>query len=107
MQTKPYIYVLDLIDAIMKLRDVHKNGIALYNVGVEGDTSVKRIADIVCAEMGLQNVKYNYTGGEIGWKGDVPRFCYCIDKIHAAGWRAVYTSDEAVRKTIQENIRRQ
>lgn len=103
-QTKPYIYVLDLIDAIMKFKDVKESGITLYNVGVEGATSVTSIADIICEEMKIKDVKYNYTGGEGGWKGDVPRFKYCIDKITNAGWRAKYTSDEAVRETIRKNI---
>ncbi len=104
-QSKPYIYVTDLVEAIIKFQDVKEKGVTLYNVGVEGETSVTHIADIICEEMKLQNVKYNYTGGEGGWKGDVPRFCYCIDKIHNAGWKAHYSSDEAVRKTVRENIK--
>lgn len=110
-QTKPYIYVADLIDAIIqftlsgdeKAANVSKtSSISLYNLGVDGETSVTHIADILCEEMGLQAVQHHYTGGEGGWKGDVPRFRYCIDKIHSAGWKAKCTSDEAVRKTIQE-----
>lgn len=100
-QTKPYIYVTDLIYAIIQLMDSNKTGVALYNLGVEGDTSVLRIADILCEEMGLTGVEYNFTGGETGWKGDVPKFRYCLDKIYATGWHAGYTSDEAVRKTIR------
>ncbi len=103
-QTKPYIYVADLIDAIMRFKDTKQTGVTLYNVGAEGETSVMHIADIVCKEMGLDHVRYNCTGGEGGWKGDVPRFRYCTDKIHAAGWSAKFTSDEAVQKTIQNNI---
>lgn len=99
-QTKPYIYVDDLIDAIIRFIDVPK-GMSLYNVGVDGATSVKRIADIICAEMGFSGVTYEYTGGEGGWKGDVPRFLYNMDKIHKAGWKARYTSDEAVRMTVR------
>lgn len=104
-QTKPYIYVDDLVDAIVRfsLSDGEKTtGVRIYNLGVDGETSVTRIADILCEEMGLRAVQYHYTGGEVGWKGDVPRFQYCIDKICSAGWKAEYTSDEAVRKTIQE-----
>jgi len=67
-QTKPYVYVLDLVDAIIQFMDVKEKGITLYNVGVETATSVTRIADIICEEMKLENVKYNYTGGEGGWK---------------------------------------
>lgn len=103
-QTKPYIYITDLIEAIMQFKDQVRENVLLYNVGVEGASSVTTIANIICEEMHLQNVNYNYTGGEGGWKGDVPRFEYCIDKIHHAGWRAKYTSDEAVRLTVRENI---
>lgn len=102
-QTKPYIYVQDLVDAIVQFMDVSK-GVTLYNVGVEGASSVTGIADIICEEMGLKNVQYNYTGGEGGWKGDVPRFKYNIDKIHKAGWSAKYSSDEAVRITVRKNL---
>lgn len=104
-QTKPYIYVADLIDAIVRFMPADNEktaGVRLYNLGVEGETSVTRIADILCEEMGLSGVQFCYTGGEGGWKGDVPRFRYCLDKIHNAGWKAVHTSDEAVRKTIKE-----
>lgn len=103
-QTKPYIYISDLVQAILKFMDMPE-GVTLYNVGVEGATSVTTIADIVCKEMGLKDVQYEYTGGESGWKGDVPRFKYCMDKIHAAGWRACFSSDEAVRMTVQSVLK--
>ena len=106
-QTKPYIYVKDLVEAIVRFSSdtETKTGVTLYNLGVEGDTCVTSIADIICEEMQLEGVEYHYTGGEGGWKGDVPRFKYCLDKIHAAGWKAKYTSDEAVRKTVQEVLK--
>ena len=104
-QTKPYIYVKDLIEAIMAFREVSDTGVTLYNVGVEGASSVTAIADIICGEMGLSGVEYDYTGGEGGWKGDVPRFQYCLDKIHKAGWAAKYSSDQAVRETVRCNIK--
>lgn len=103
-QTKPYIYVTDLVNAIVRFMNVEENGVTLFNVGVEGATSVTRIADIICEEMNLTNVEYQYTGGEGGWKGDVPKFNYCIDKIKGAGWRATFTSDEAVRETVKKNV---
>lgn len=99
-QSKPYIYVLDLVDAIMRFKYVDK-GVTLYNVGVETQTSVTRIAEIVCEKMGLTGIPFEYTGGRGGWKGDVPVFAYNLDKIHSAGWRASMTSDEAVAKTVE------
>lgn len=99
-QSKPYIYVLDLVDAIMRFKDTPK-GIALYNVGVNSQTSVTRIAEIVCEKMGLSGIPFEYTGGRGGWKGDVPVFAYNLEKIHATGWKASMTSDEAVAKTVE------
>lgn len=103
-QTKPYIYVADLVKAIMQFMnviDTAKENVTLYNIGVNTATSVKRIADIICEEMGLAGVTYHFTGGTGGWKGDVPKFLYCLDKVHNAGWSAECESDDAVRKTVQ------
>lgn len=104
-QSKPYIYVTDLTDAIMMFKEVDRPGIILYNVGVETQTSVTRIAEIVCEKMNLSGIPYQYTGGRGGWKGDVPQFQYDLNKIHGAGWHAVHTSDEAVANTVDEVLK--
>lgn len=103
-QSKPYLYVLDLIDAIMKYKDLKNTGAEIYNIGVNSQSSVTKIADIICKELQLEHVKYNYTGGNVGWKGDVPVFAYNLDKIHATGWIAKHTSDEAVALTVQQEV---
>ena len=68
---------------------------------LETATSVTTIANIVCEELGYENVEYKYTGGNVGWKGDVPKFQYDLTKIHNAGWQAHHTSDESVRETAK------
>jgi Nucleoside-diphosphate-sugar epimerases len=100
-QCKPYIYVDDLVSAIVTRTKEMQKSVSLFVVGVDSATTVTRIADIICEEMGLQNVAYKYTGGNVGWKGDVPRFSYSMKKIWSTGWKAQCSSDEAVRKTIQ------
>ena len=104
-QCKPYIYVLDLVEAIMKLTREFNPGEIVYNISVNSaGTTVTHIAEIVVEELGLQNVKFNYTGGDRGWKGDVPRFSYDISKVLATGWSPKHTSDEAVRQTVKDAI---
>ena len=61
-----------------------------------------KIAEMVVEEMGLSSVKFRYTGGDRGWKGDVPHFHLDISKIENLGWKMHYTSDEAIRKAIRE-----
>jgi len=103
-QAKPYMHVFDLINGIVTMKDTLQEGVQLYNIGVESQTTVARIADIICEAMNLDSVVYNYTGGRGGWRGDVPVFAYSLDKIHSAGWTARWTSDEAVAKTVQEVV---
>lgn len=104
-QCKPYIYVIDLVEAIMKLTDEFNQGEKVYNISVNSPgTTVTHIAKIVVEELGLKGVKFIYTGGDRGWKGDVPRFSYDISKVLATGWNPKYTSDEAVRLTVRDAI---
>jgi len=100
-QCKPYLYVHDLIDAIITQTHAFFPGVTTMNIGVEDSTTVTRIANIMCEEMGLSDVRYDYTGGDRGWKGDVPSFQYDLHKIKETGWKPKYSSDEAVRETIQ------
>lgn len=105
-QCKPYIYVLDLVEAIVRLTREFNPGEIVYNISVTSPgTTVTHIAEIVVEELGLQNVKFNYTGGDRGWKGDVPRFSYDISKVLATGWSPKHTSDEAVRQTVKDAIK--
>ena len=53
-QEKPYIYVADLIEAILLMK--YASGVEFFNAGVDTSTTVKCIADIVCDEMGLRGV---------------------------------------------------
>lgn len=101
-QTKPYIYSLDLIDAICQKTYNIASGINIFNCGVESCTSVTEIADVVCKKLGLSNVEYCYTGSNVGWKGDVPKYQFDISKIKDTGWVATYTSTEAVEKTVDD-----
>lgn len=102
-QSKPYIYVDDLIRAILLVHD-KVSGVEIYNVGVDSCTAVSKIAGIVICEMGLSNVRIEYGTENIGWKGDVPRFQFDLSKIHATGWQADLTSDQAVTAAVREAL---
>lgn len=101
-QCKPYLYVSDCVDGIL-FGFTHSNDkINLFNLSCDTTTTVTRIAEMVTEEMNLKQVSFNYTGGIRGWKGDVPRFQLDATKINTLGWKATLTSDEAVRKAIQD-----
>jgi len=104
-QRKPYLHVKDLINGIMMLKDKNEKGVNIFNIGVDTLTTVTDIANIICEEMKLKDVSYNYTGGKIGWKGDVPTFKYNLNKIYGTGWKPEYNSDEAVKVTAKEVLK--
>lgn len=99
-QYKPYLYVKDLVEAILFVWENCNDKINVYNLGVDSRTKVKDIAAMVIEEMQL-DAQIVYTGGDRGWIGDVPEFDYDLSKVNNLGWKAKNSSNEAVRKSIQ------
>ncbi len=73
----------------------------MFNLGTRTTTSVDRIATIVADEMDI-DPEYEYTGGDRGWTGDVPRMRLSVDKLSALGWEPEQSSDDAVRQSTRE-----
>lgn len=95
-QEKSYMHVEECVDAMLHVVEHADQDLNVYNLGTRTTTSVNRIADIVADEMGV-DPDYEYTGGDRGWTGDVPKMRLSIEKLAALGWEPGQSSDEAVR----------
>ncbi|QLH78721.1 NAD-dependent epimerase/dehydratase family protein [Halosimplex rubrum] len=100
-QEKSYMHVDDCVDAMCHVVEYADDDFNVYNLGTRTTTSVTTIADIVSDEMGL-DPDYEYTGGDRGWVGDVPRMRLSIEKLSALGWEPDGSSDDAVRRATRE-----
>ncbi|MGO9114437.1 MAG: NAD-dependent epimerase/dehydratase family protein [Thermoguttaceae bacterium] len=100
-QTKPYLYVKDLVRAILTVCDHAPESLAVYHVAGEGLTTVRQIAEIVLEEMGIPETPIVYGSGKVGWVGDVPYFNYDSSKIKALGFAHCYGSTAAVRIAVR------
>ena len=101
-QTKSYIYVTDCIKAMLVgLNATGKNRVHVFNIGTNDMTSVKRIAELVCEAMHTTPA-FKFTGGKRGWVGDVPIMLLDASKLSKLGWKQKYTSEDAVKKAIQD-----
>lgn len=100
-QEKSYMHVTDCIDAMLYVREHATDPMATYNLGTAETTSVDAIAEIVADEMDL-DPEFEYTGGERGWKGDVPKMQLSIEKLRSIGWEPDLESDAAVRRSARE-----
>lgn len=103
-QSKSYIHVEDLIDAIHFVVENSHDLFNYYNVATDDYINVKMIAEIVIEEMGLKNVSLLFGSEKKGWKGDVPVVRFNLEKIHNLGWFAKINSKEAIRRTVSEML---
>lgn len=100
-QEKSYMLVDDCVEGMIFAVENATNQINVFNLGSIDTIDVTAIADIVVAEMGLEDVTYNYTGGSRGWKGDVPRMMLAIDSLMQLGWKPRFNSRESIRMAAQ------
>ena len=106
-QSKSYLYVSDLVEAVLVVLDSFlRNGeFDVYNVGSQDRVDVEHIAEIVCDEMELKNVRFRFTGGVDGgrgWRGDVKKMLISTTKLLKHGWRPKFNSEESVRQSCRE-----
>jgi len=100
-QMKSYMLVDECVDGMVYGFKHAKDRVNYFNLGAEDQITVKRIVEILLEEAHLKNVRVKYTGGESGWKGDVPRFLLSTKKMSKLGWRPKHTSQEAIREAAK------
>jgi len=52
--------------------------------------------------LNLNDVDFQYTGGDRGWNGDVPKILFNSNKIRNLGWSNRFTSKEAIKKSLRD-----
>lgn len=103
-QSKPYLHVSDCVAGMWFGYTRAREAVNCFNLAVEGSTPVREIAEAVVREAGLEGTPVEYTGGERGWQGDVPRVELDGERLAALGWRASCSSGEAVRRGVRELV---
>jgi len=100
-QEKSYMHVDDCVAAMCHVVEHDPGEFGVYNLGTRTTTSVTTVADVVADEMGV-DPDYEFTGGDRGWVGDVPRMRLSIEKLSALGYEPAGSSDDAVRRATRE-----
>ena len=105
-QSKSYIHVDDVIRAVLTAHAATAAPFATYNVATGDYITVREIAELAVECVGLApgSVRFAFTGGDRGWKGDVPVVRLDTRRIRALGWRCERPSREALRQSIAAMI---
>jgi UDP-glucose 4-epimerase len=106
-QSKSYIYIEDVIAAVLCAHERTVERFCAYNVATGDYITVEKIARIVCEAAGLDpsQVNLEFTGGDRGWKGDVPVVRLDTNRIRALGWKCSRSSTEALRCSVLALLR--
>jgi len=97
-QSKSYIHVEDVVEAVLAAHHQTKPSFEVYNVATGDYITVEEIAALAIEVCGLgeENVRLEFTGGDRGWRGDVPIVRLNTDRIRSLGWTCRRTSRQAL-----------
>jgi UDP-glucose 4-epimerase len=102
-QSKSYIHVEDILNAIFTVEARCREKFDVFNVATGDYVTVREIADLATGVAGLDaaEVRYDFTGSDRGWKGDVPIVRFDCSKILSTGWKCRRSSKEALRESMK------
>ena len=102
-QTKPYIYIDDLINGICVALEHSNKSYNDYLIGVDSSLTVAEITRIIMSELKIHiPIKYADTISVLS--GDVCHYQYDVTKLRMLGWKPKYTAREAIIKAAKDNI---
>jgi UDP-glucose 4-epimerase len=102
-QSKSYIHVDDVVSAVLQANAGAAGKYNVFNVATDDYITVKEIADLAveCAGLNAGQVEYYFSGGERGWKGDVPVVRFDTGRIRKLGWKCRHSSRQALRRSLK------
>jgi UDP-glucose 4-epimerase len=105
-QSKSYVHISDIIAAVLTAHTRTTTPFAVYNVATADIITVTDIANLAidCVGIPRDSVRFDYTGGDRGWKGDVPIVRLNTERIRALGWTCKHSSREALQRAIEAMI---
>lgn len=105
-QSKSYIHVSDVVAAVLLAAQLARTPFDVFNVATGDYVTVTEIAELAMEVVGLQagSTRFEYTGGDRGWKGDVPVVRINTDRIRAIGWSNERTGRQALQASMESMV---
>lgn len=106
-QSKSYIHVFDVVDAVLFAADHSPNvPFGVYNLGTDDYVTVREIVSLAIEVVGLDpdTVDVSYGTENRGWKGDVPIVRIDTQRIRGLGWHCTRGTREALRISLESML---
>ena len=105
-QSKSYIHVSDVVDAVLLAHEKCLKTFEAYNVATGDYITVREIAELAVDVLRLPagGTRFVFGQGPRGWKGDVPVVRLDIRRIRGLGWSCRRGAREALRCSMAELV---
>ena len=100
-QRKSYLYVKDVVEAMLTGVERAEGAFVALNIGHEQHCMVDDSLGWITERLGL-SPRRRYTGGARGWIGDSPFIHLDASRMRALGWSPTLTIREAVLRTVDD-----
>jgi UDP-glucose 4-epimerase len=103
-QSKSYIHVSDVIAAVLMAAESSSQPFSTYNVATGDYMTVNEVAELAIEATGgsIERTTIRYTGGDRGWRGDVPIVRLNTDRVRELGWSNVMNTREAMASSLDD-----
>jgi UDP-glucose 4-epimerase len=98
-QRKSYVYVGDVVEAMLTVIDKADADVNIFNVGIDGASTVDNSIRWIAEYMDV-NPEVRYSGGKRGWVGDSPYIYLDCTRLRSLGWKPTLTIQESVIRTL-------
>ena len=99
LQTRDFVYIVDVVDAWMRVLDAAATFGSVLNVGSGRETSVNELADTVLGAFGESRGTWE-VGSAPAQLGDQRRAAAAIDAISALGWSPETDLEAGIARTV-------
>lgn len=100
-QSKSYIHVSDVVEAVLSAARAGADPYTVYNVATGDYVTVSEIAELAIEVVETTGTtQLRYTGGDRGWKGDVPVVRLDTGRLRRLGWSNRLSSRDALRASL-------
>ena len=101
-QRKQYMYVNDLIKAMILIREKAVNKRNVFNIGpLDDGIEVQEIANLTVSKY-FKGAQITFGEESRGWIGDIPKYQYSVKALLALGWIPDFSSKEAINNAIDD-----
>jgi UDP-glucose 4-epimerase len=102
-QSKSYIHVSDVVEAVLLAALRGPSPLATYNVATGDYITVDEIAHLAVQVVGLEaaGTTFEFSGHDRGWRGDVPVVRLNTSRIRALGWKNAMSTREALSRSLE------